>query len=140
MSNTLVQPYLFFDGSCEQAIEFYRTAIGAEVHQLMRYKESPDPCPDGMLAPGSEEKVMHVSFKIGETTVMASDNPGAEKSGFDGFSLSISVSSEDEANRFFTALAEGGSIQMPLGKTFWSPCFGMLTDHFGVSWMISIPA
>lgn len=132
-----VQPYLLFDGRCEEAVEFYRRAVGAEVQMLMRYRESPDPPPPGMLPPGAENKVMHASLRIGDSTVMASDDccPGARP--FAGFSLTISVADAAEAKRRFDALADGGEVKMPLDKTFWSPCFGMLTDRFGVGWMIS---
>src|SRR5438067_13940666 len=132
---TLIQPYLFFNGRCEEAAEFYRTALGAEVLMLMRHKESPEPHP--ALPPGSEEKIMHASFRIGETTIMASDGMCEGEPGFDGFSLSLTVPDETAANRAFTALAEGGEVRMPLQKTFWSPCFGMLADKFGVGWMVT---
>ena len=136
-----VQPYLFFDGRCEEAIEFYKKALGAEVEMLMRWKDSPEPPQPGMCAPGSENKVMHACFKIGETSVMASDgrcegNPSFQS--FQGFSLSISVPKEPEAERLFATLAEGGQVQMPLGKTFFSPRFGMVADRFGVSWMVVV--
>jgi PhnB protein len=131
-----VQPYLFFDGRCEEAIEFYKKALGAEVLMLMRFNESPDPPPPGMIAPGSEDKIMHSSMRIGETDVMASDGRCTGKPAFEGVSLSISVSSEAEADRLFNALAEGGQVQMPIGKTFFSPRFGMIADRFGVSWMV----
>ncbi len=131
-----VQPYLFFDGRCEEAIEFYKRALGAEVLALMRFRESPDPPPPGMLAPGSEDKVMHASLRIGETEVMASDGRCAGKPAFQGVSLSLSVPGEAEADRLFDALAEGGQVQMPIGRTFFSPRFGMVADRFGVSWMV----
>lgn len=137
-NNRIVQPYLFFNGSCEQAIEFYRKALGAEVEMMMRFKESPEPCDPGMVPPGFENKIMHASFRIGETTLMASDGCSAGKANFEGFSLSISVPIEAEADRVFAALADGGEIRMPLTKTFWSPRFGMLADRFGVGWMISV--
>jgi PhnB protein len=132
-----VQPYLFFDGNCEEAVEFYRKALGAQVDMLMRYSESPEPAPPGMVPPGSENKIMHTSFRIGDTTVMASDDCSGQPS-FKGFSLSLSVSKEAEADRFFNALASGGKVQMPLTKTFWSPRFGMLTDRYGVGWMVNV--
>lgn len=132
-----VQPYLFFDGRCEEAVEFYRGALGAEVTMLMRYKESPDPPPPGMVPPGWENKVMHASFNVGETMVMASDGTCSGQTGFKGFSLSLTVPDAAEADRLFAALTDGGQVQMPLTKTFWSPRFGMLTDRFGVGWMIS---
>ena len=139
MSKTLVQPYLFFGGRCEEAIDFYRTAIGAEIEMLMHYDEAPEQPPEGMLAPGFEKKVMHASFKVGETTVMASDGcGGADEAKFGRFSLSLAVPTEADADRVFAALAEGGSVVMPLGKTFWSPRFGMLTDRFGLGWMINV--
>lgn len=135
-SQTLVQPYLFFGGKCEEAIEFYRQAIGAEVEMLTRYHESPEPPPG--LPSCFGEKVMHASFRIGGTTVMASDGMCEGPATFEGFSLSIAVSDEADADRIFNALAEGGLVTMPLEKTFWSPKFGMLTDRFGVGWMVSV--
>ena len=139
MNDTLVQPYLFFGGRCEEALEFYRTALGAQVDFLMRYKESPEPQPPGMLPPGFENKVMHATFRIGGTTLMASD--GCEESPrFAGFSLSLAVPTEAEANRAFAALADGGQVKMSPTKTFWSPCFGMLTDRFGIGSMVSVAA
>lgn len=137
MKPSLIEPYLFFGGRCEEAIALYRTAIGAEVEMLMHFKDSPDPVPPGMLAPGFENKVMHASLRIGTSRVMVSD--GCEQaSGFAGFSLSASLPTEAEAAKAFAALAEGGTVTMPLGKTFWSPCFGMLTDRFGVGWMVTV--
>jgi PhnB protein len=133
-----IQPYLFFDGRCEEALEFYRSALGAEVTMLMRFKESPEPPPPGMVAPGSENKVMHSEFRIGDTTVMASDGHCQGKPSFQGFSLSLSVPNEAEADRLFGKLAEGGQVQMPLGKTFFSPKFGMVADRFGVGWMVIV--
>ena len=136
--NRIIQPYLFFNGSCEQAVEFYRKALGAEVEMMMRFKDSPEPPQPGMVPPGFENKIMHTSFRIGETTLMASDGCAAEKTNFQGFSLSLSVPSEAEADRAFAALAEGGQVRMPLAKTFWSPRFGMVEDRFGVGWMVSV--
>ena len=130
-----VQPYLFFDGRCEEAIEFYRKALGAKVDALMRFKESPD---QSMIAPGTGEKVMHASLHIGDTTVMASDGRCEGKPSFQGFALSIAAKSEAEADRMFAALSDGGQVQMPLAKTFFSPRFGMAADRFGVSWMILV--
>jgi PhnB protein len=135
-----VQPYLFFNSRCEEAVEFYRSALGAKVEMLMRYKDSPDPPPPGMVPPGSENKVMHVSLRIGDSTVMASDGSCSGQPRFEGFSLSISVADRAEAERRFNALADGGQVQMPLTKTFWSPCFGMVADRFGVGWMVSVAA
>jgi len=132
-----LQPYLFFNGRCEEAIEFYRKALGAKVEMLMRNKESPEP-PPGMLQPGSENKVMHASLRIGDTIVMASDGRCSGQPSFQGFSLSIAVTDAASADRMFAALSEGGSVQMPLTKTFWSPRFGMLTDRFGVAWMVGV--
>jgi PhnB protein len=135
--STLVQPYLMFGGRCEEALAFYRTAIGAQVDMVMKFKDSPEPPPPGVLAPGFENKVMHSSFRVGGSTVMASDGCH-HGSKFDGFSLSLSVQTEAEADRAFAALAEGGKVTMPLAKTFWSPRFGMLTDRFGLGWMIIV--
>jgi PhnB protein len=131
-----VQPYLFFDGRCEEALEFYRQAVGAEVGMLMRWKDSPESCPEGSVPPGNENKVMHAAFRVGETTVMASDGNCAGKPEFKGFSLSIDAKDDAEAKRLFDALSAGGQVRMPLGKTFFASSFGMLADKFGVGWMI----
>lgn len=139
MSKTFIQPYLFFRGRCEEALEFYKRAIGAEIEMIMRYNESPEPPQPGMVPDGYEGKVMHASFRVGESVVMASDGCG-EESGFQGFKLSIAVETEADADRAFNALAEGGEVTMPLDKTFWSPRFGMLTDGFGVDWMVNVVA
>jgi PhnB protein len=135
-----IQPYLFFEGRCEEAIEFYRSALGAKVEMLMRYKDSPEPPPPGMLPPGSENKVMHAALSVGDAAFMASDGHCQGRPGFQGFSLSLSAKDEAEAKRVFDALGAGGEVRMPLGKTFFSPCFGMLADRFGVGWMIIVPA
>jgi len=135
----IIQPYLFFGGNCEQAVEFYKKAIGAEVQFSMRYKECPEPPPPGMVPPGFENKIMHTSFRIGETLVMAADDCSGKSKGFEGFTLSLSVPTEADADRAFNALADGGKVKMPLTKTFWSPRFGMLTDKFGIGWMVSVP-
>jgi PhnB protein len=129
-----VEPYLFFDGCCDEALKFYCQALGAEVTMLMRFKESPDP---GMCQSGAEEKVMHANLRIGNATVMASDGLCEGHPAFQGFSLSLSITDEAEAARLFAALSDGGQIQMPLAKTFWSRRFGMVEDRFGVSWMIN---
>jgi PhnB protein len=130
-----VQPYLFFDGRCEEAIEFYKKTIGAKVEMLMRFKESPD---QSMITPGSENKVMHSCFRIGDTAVMASDGRCTGKPSFQGFSLSLNAKDEAEADKLFNALGDGGQVQMPLAKTFFSPRFGMVADKFGVGWMIIV--
>jgi PhnB protein len=134
-----VQVYLFFDGKCEEAIEFYKGAVGAKVDLLMRFKESPDPVPPGMCGPNSDDKVMHSAFRVGDTLVMASDGMAGGKPEFKGFSLSVSAKDAAEADRYFNALGKGGSVTMPMGKTFFSPCFGMVTDKFGVGWMVIVP-
>ena len=133
-----IQPYLYFNGRCEEAVEFYRRVLGANVTMLMRYKESPEPPPPGRLPPGSENKVMHASFRVGDTTVMASDGLCQGGPTFEGFSLSLTVPDDADAKRRFAALAEGGKVQMPLSKTFFSSSFGMVADRFGVSWMIYV--
>ena len=134
-----VQPYLFFEGRCEEAIEFYRKTLGAQVLMMMRFSDSPVPqqpgCPE---VPG--DKVMHATIRIGQTTLMASDGRAAGKPKFEGFSLSLTAAHSAEAERLFNALAEGGQIQMPLATTFFSPRFGMVADRFGVSWMIIVEA
>ena len=130
-----IQPYLFYEGRCEEALAFYRGALGAELTMLMRFKESPDP---GMVAPGTGDKVMHASFRIGETTVLASDGRCQGSASFQGFALSLTVPNEAEAERLFGALGDGGQVQMPMTKTFFSPRFGMVADRFGVSWMVYV--
>jgi len=134
----VIEPYLFFNGRCEQALEFYRKALGAEVLFTMRYKDSLEPPLPGMVPPGFENKIMHTSFRIGQTRVMASDGCSPDKASFQGFQLSLSVPSEAEADRAFAALADGGQVRMPLAKTFWSPRFGMVADRFGIGWMVSV--
>lgn len=134
-----VQPYLFFNGRCDEAIAFYGKALGAKVELLMRNSDSPEPPPPGMLPPGSEQKVMHVTMKIGDDVVMASDGHCSGTLNFNGFALSVTLPSTADADRAFAALSAGGQAQMPLTKTFWSPYFGMVTDHFGVQWMVTIP-
>src|SRR5262249_37166343 len=129
---------LSFGGRCEEALQFYGAALGAKVSFLMRYKDAPQPPPPGMVPPGYENKVMHTTFTIGGSTLMASDGCG-DALNFKGFSLSFAVTDEAEAKRAFAALSEGGKVTMPLAKTFWSPCFGMVTDKFGMSWMVSVP-
>jgi len=136
----MIEPYLFFEGNCEEALAFYHQALGAEVTMMMRYKDSPEPHPPGMLPAGCEDKIMHANLRIGESVVMASDGMCSGVAAFQGFSLSISASSEAEAKTIFAALAEGGEVRMPLGKTFFSPCFGMLKDRFGVGWMVIVMA
>jgi PhnB protein len=135
---TSITPYLFFGGRCEEALAFYGQALGAEVEMIMRYSESPEAPPPGMLQPGFEDKVMHASFRVRGIPLMASDGCD-EKSTCSGFRLALSVPTEAEAQKAFAALADGGSVQMPLTKTFWSPLFGMLTDRFGLEWMVSLP-
>jgi PhnB protein len=129
-------PYLFLDGRCEEAIDFYKKAIGAEVTSLMRFKENPEPSAN---PPGAGEKIMHASLRVGQTTIFASDGRNQGKPNFQGFALSIAVKTEAEAKKMFDGLAAGGRVEMPLGKTFFSPSFGMLADRFGVTWMVLIP-
>ena len=133
-----VKSYLSFEGRCEEALEFYGKAIGAKVEALMRFKESPEPPQEGCMAPGSENKVMHASFTVGGTMLMASDGMCSGKPEFKGISLTLEAANEAEADKFFAALGEGGQVQLPLTKTFFSPRFGMVADRFGVSWMIIV--
>lgn len=134
-----VQPYLMFDGRCEEALAFYGKAIGAEVIMKMRFSESPEPCDSGMMPSGSENKIMHSSFRVGDATLMASDGNCKDEMKFsDGISLSLTVRDTAAAERAFAALGDGGHVQMPLTKTFWSPSFGMVADRFGVSWMVYV--
>jgi PhnB protein len=135
-----IQPYLFFDGRSEEAIEFYRRALGAEVTMLMRFKDAPNAHEQNMIPPGAEDKVMHASLRIGDSTVLASDGRCQGAPSFQGFALSLTPSSDAEAERLFNALAEGGQIQMALTKTFFASRFGMVADRFGVSWMVYVAA
>src|SRR5262245_17380664 len=135
-SETVVQPYLSFDGRCEEALDFYAKTLGAKVEALIRFKDSPDP---NMCMPGIDpNKIMHASFRIGDSVLMASDGRCAGPTAFQGFSLSLTVPAEAEAERFFAALEKGGQVQMPLTRTFFSPRFGMVADRFGVSWMVHV--
>ena len=132
-----IEPYLFFNGRCDEAIEFYRRALGAEVTMVMRFKESPDPA---SIPPGSEDKVMHASLRIGETTVLASDGDSQGATDFRGFSLSLAAARDTDANRMFAALAAGGRVQVPIGPTPFASRFGMVADRFGVLWTVWTPA
>ena len=135
----LLQPYLFFGGRCAEAVAFYREAVGAEVEMMMRFRDAPDPPPPGMVPPDWDDKVMHASLRIGGSAMMLSDGGCAEQAaGFSGFSLSLNARDAAEAGRVFARLAEGGTVTMPLGATFFSPCFGTLTDRFGVGWMVVV--
>lgn len=137
MMNSLLEPYLFFGGRCDEALAFYQAALGAEVEMRMRYQESPEPPPPGMLPPDWGSKVMHASLRIGTCRVMVSDGCEAGTP-FAGFSLSLALPEVTEVDRVFHALAEGGRVTMPLSTTFWSPRFGMLVDRFGIGWMVSL--
>ena len=132
-----VTPYLFFDGRCEEALDFYKKALGAEVGMVMRFKECPD-TPPADCVPADNNKIMHSAFQIGGTVVMASDGMAKGNPKFDGFALSVNARDETEADREFEALAQGGQIQMPLGKTFFAKRFGMVADKFGVNWMVIV--
>ncbi|MBW8845132.1 MAG: VOC family protein [Burkholderiales bacterium] len=135
-----IDPYLFFNGRCEEAIGFYQQALGAEVQMMMRNSDSPEPPPPGMLPPGSEAKIMHASLLIGGALVMMSDGMCDGNTAFKGFSLSLDCPDEAAARKAFDALAAGGQVGMPLGKTFWAPLFGMVNDRFGVGWMVGVSA
>ncbi|MGV3633788.1 MAG: VOC family protein [Pseudorhodoplanes sp.] len=132
-------PYLMFNGRCEEALNFYAKALNAKIDMLMRFKDSPEP-PQPGCTPADANKIMHASFSVNGSPAMASDGMDATAPKFEGFTLSVTARDEPEAARFFTALAEGGNIQMPLTKTFFAKSFGMLADRFGVSWMIIVPA
>lgn len=134
----ILTPYLFFYGRCEEAIELYKKAFGAEVEFLMKFNESPEPIPEGILAPGFEDKVMHGSIKIAGFDVFVSDGSQAGKK-VDGFCLHVPVDTKEEVDRIIGILSEGGEVTMPPGETFWSPYFGGCDDKFGVGWMVSVP-
>ena len=132
-----IQPYLFLEGRAEEAIEFYKTSVGAKVEMMMRFKEAPD---QSMISPGSGEKVMHGAIKIGDSIVLLSDGRNSGRPNFQGFSLTLYPKDEAEADRLFGALSAGGEVRMPMDKTFFAKRFGMLADKFGVGWMIIVPA
>jgi PhnB protein len=131
-------PYLSFNGRCDEAIAFYTRAMGAKVRMLMRFSDSPEPPPPGCLPPGFENKVMHAELRIGDARLMCTDGPGAPEAGFRNVSIAVEVEDEQQVRRMFDALADGGQVTMPPGRTFWSPCFGMLTDRYGLGWMIGM--
>ncbi|MFZ1924048.1 MAG: VOC family protein [Xanthobacteraceae bacterium] len=124
-----VQPYLSFEGRCDEAIEFYKKAIGAN------FKETPD---QSMISPGNADKVMHAALHAGDATLLMSDGRCTGGANFHGIALALSVATEADADRVFDALSEGGKVNMPLTKTFFSPRFGMLADKFGVGWMVLV--
>ncbi len=132
-----VQSYLFFEGKCEEAIEFYKKAIGAKLLMMMRMKEAPDPEMAKNLPKEHGEKIMHASIRVGESTIMMSDGRVQGNAQFKGFALSLDVPNIPEAQRLFAALSEGGEMVMPLTETFWAERFGMAKDRFGVMWMVN---
>jgi PhnB protein len=140
----VIQPYLFFNGRCDEAVGFYKKALGAQTEMLMHFKDNPDPqgaadkCPGGATI--NPDWVMHACLTIGQSQIMVSDGMPQEKSSFQGFSLSLTARDAAECDRYFHALAEGGQVQMPLGKTFFAERFGCVADKFGVSWMVIVPA
>lgn len=131
----LMQPYVFFDGRCEEAIDFYKKAIGAKSEMVMRWKDCPD---KSAVTPQNENKVMHACVQIGDAKLLASDGRCEGKPDFKGFALTLSAKTDAEADKLFGALSEGGQVQMPLTKTFFSPKFGMCADKFGVGWMVLV--
>ena len=131
-----IQPYLFFNGRCEEAVEFYKRVLNAEVIAMLRFSDNPAPEGQCMVPPGSEDKVMHMCMRIGDSTVMASDGRCTGEPGFQGFALTLTLSDAATTKRLFSALGEGGQVQVPLEETFFSPCFGMVADRFGVLWTV----
>jgi PhnB protein len=133
-----IQPYLHFNGNCAEAFAFYREALGAEIEMQMRYRESPEPVPAECMPPGWEDKIMHSALRIGDALLMGCDDGSGQSTQFQGFAISLTAPDTETAQRYFEALADNGAIQMPLGATFFSPCFGMATDRFGVGWMVMV--
>jgi len=135
-----IQPYLNFDGRCDEAVDFYKKALGAEVEMLLRFKDCPEPpnTEEGCAMPGDPEKVMHTCLRVGDAAIMASDCNCTGQPDFKGISLALTADDEAQADRYFDALAAGGQVQMPLDQTFFSPRFGVVADKFGVSWMIIV--
>lgn len=138
MTPPYIQPYLFFGGKCSAALDYYTKHLGAEVLMKMNYHQSPEPPPPGQIPEGWDDKIMHASFRIGSSVLMGSDGCD-EEPGKNCHRLSLTMPDEGEARRAFAALADGGSVGMPIGKSFWSPCFGMVTDAFGIHWMVTVP-
>ncbi len=134
---TFTQPYLFFGGRCEEAMEFYGKVLGAQVLMKMRFNESPQPPPPGFLEDGFETKIMHCAVKLGDTTIMASDGCDS-RSSFEGFRLAYQTKTTEQAEKAFAGLSDGGKVDMPLTKTFWSPLYGQVTDKFGLGWMVMV--
>lgn len=134
-----IHAYLFFEGRAEEALEFYQKTLGARVGMLMRYGDSPEQCPEGMLPPGSEKKIMHGEFTVGESMVMISDGRVSGKPNFDGFSLSVDFADVAKGKQAFDALLDGGEAAMPWGETFFAHGFGMVKDRFGMNWMVIVP-
>jgi PhnB protein len=130
-----VQPYLFFEGRCQEAIDFYCQALGATVVTQIPFKDSPTPTGQ---PPEAGDKIMHAALRIGETEVFMSDGRCGGAPAFQGFSLSLALPDDAEAARVFGALGDGGVVSMPVGKTFFASSFGMVTDRFGVSWMVLV--
>lgn len=134
-----IEPYLFFNGHCEEALNFYREKLNAEITYMIRFKEMPEeakqnaPCAEGM-----DDKIMHANFRIGDNHLMASDGCcDKDKTEFSGFSLSIAADTQEEGQKYMETLAEGGTVVMPYAATFWAKGFGMVQDKFGVLWMVS---
>ncbi len=133
-----IEPYLSLNGRCEEAMDFYQAALGAQVLFKMRMNESPEPPQPGMVPPGCEHKIMHATVKFGDSTVMMSDGNNDGEPVFKGVTLSLALNDIAEAEKCFAALCDGGQVQLPMAKTFWSPCFGMVADRFGVNWMVTV--
>ncbi len=135
-----VNIYLTFNGNCEEAFKFYQSVFGGEFPYIGRFKDMP-PGEDSKLNPGEENRIMHVSLPISkETMLMGSDTGGDWATGYlqgNNFSISITPDTKEEAEKLFNGLSAGGTVTMPLSKTFWADCFGMLTDKFGISWMMN---
>jgi PhnB protein len=137
MTATTITPYLFYSGKCEEALSYYQKSLGAKIEMVMRFNESPNPTPPGALQEGFENKIMHATFTIAGATIMASDGD-SDKPKFDGFRLALTVPTDAEAHRLFDGLAAGGQVQVTLRQTFFSSCYGMVTDKFGVGWIVMV--
>lgn len=138
LQQSTLNNYVFFSGRCEEALDYYQQHLGAKINMLMRFSDSPDPMPEGMLAPGFENKIMHCEFTLGDSKILASDGCG-DGTKLSGFSLALTVATEADAKRVFAALAKDGEVTMPLAETFWSPLYGQVTDQFGMAWMVMLP-
>jgi len=133
-----INAYLSFDGQCEAAFQLYEQVFGGKIEGVFRYEGTPI---EGQVPPEWRQKIMHITLGVGQSQIMGADaQPGQSSGPAKRFCMSINLKDTEEAKRIFNGLAEGGQIQMPLAPTFWAAQFGMLTDRFGIPWMVNCEA